>query len=86
MNTTALIAAIIASVLMSITVSYSNTKKNRWIRYAVAIAGVSLALIAIAYVPTLLGDTSPHTAAKAGEYLAYLIVAFIAIKTIFFRK
>ncbi|MGH1428114.1 MAG: hypothetical protein ACRBEE_09245 [Arenicella sp.] len=86
MNLTALIASFIGVVLMAITVGYGNSIQNRWVRYAVALVGVLLAITAVGYLPSILGDPSTQASAKAGEYLAYIIVAYIAIKTIFFRQ
>ena len=86
MNILALIAAIIGVVLMSLTVIYGNRIKNRWLRYLSALVGLVLSVVVMGSTPALLGDSSLETSGKAGEYMVYLIVVVVVIKSIFFRK
>lgn len=86
MNLIALIAATIGLVILIVVVILGNKIKNRWLRYLSVIVGIVIALIAAGNLPPLLGDGEVSTSAKAGEYMLYLGIIVVILKSIFFKK
>lgn len=86
MNMLALISAIAGLLILSLVVVLGNKVKNRWLRYVSIVVGIVLALVVTGNVPALLGDAETYTSAKAGEYMLYLGVLVVIIKSMFFKK
>ena len=86
MNSVALISAIIGLSILIFIVVFGNKIRNRWVRYTSVAVGIVVAIGITGSIPPLLGDTEVSTSAKAGEYLLYLGVAVVIIKSVFFKK
>jgi hypothetical protein len=86
MNLIALISAVIGVSLLMHVVLYGNKLANRWLRYLAIIVGIFIALAITGSVPALFGDSDLSTSSKAGEYLFFLGILFVGIKSIFFKN
>ncbi len=86
MNMLALISAIAGLLVLSLVVVLGNKIKNRWLRYLSIVVGIILALAVAGSLPSLLGDNEIRTSAEAGEYMLYLAVMMVVIKSMFFKK
>lgn len=86
MNIIALISAIIGLTLLIVVVMLCNKVKNRWLRYLSIIVGIVVVFGVIGFIPQLFGDNKFSTSEKTGEYLLYLGVLLVIVKSIFFRK
>jgi len=90
MNLPAFIGAVIGLGLMAITVYIGNKINNRLLRWLAAAIGLVISVTVAAYgsegLAALLGDNHSDTAGKAGEYMIYLVIGFVIVKSLFFRK
>lgn len=86
MNILALVSAIIGLSILILAVVFGNKIKNRWLRYLSVIVGIVVAIVAAGNIPPLLGDSEVTTSAKAGEYMLYLGIIFVIVKSIFFKN
>jgi len=83
MNVVALIGVFVGLVGMMLIVKFGNQIGNRWFRYLVVIAGIALSIVAMSFTQVLIGGEDTESEAKSGEYLLYLGVAAVIIKSIF---
>ena len=90
MNVPALIGAVIGLGLLAVVVHLGNKINNRFLRWLAAAIGLVVSVTVAAYgsegLAALLGDSHSDAAGKAGEYMMYLVLGFVFVKAIFFRK
>jgi hypothetical protein len=75
----AVVGALVGLVILFATVLLGNRIENRMLRYLAAAAGI---LAGLAVAGMIAGDE----AAKAGEYMVYIAIPVVIVKTLFFKK
>jgi high-affinity Fe2+/Pb2+ permease len=86
MNLIALASAIIGITILIFVVNFGNKIESRSLRYLSIIVGIIVAMLVAGNLPPLLGDGDVSTSAKAGEYMVYVGIIVVIIKSVFFKK
>lgn len=85
MNILPVISACAGLAIMVAVVVVGNKLKNRWLRYLSVAVGLILALVVTGSIPLLFGVDDVKASAKAGEYMVYLGIVLVIIKSAFFK-